>query len=76
MRLLTTIFALIGGLFSILAYSRARLPYNEEGRYYDATAGVVYDTDAVTAYGFLGGVFFLFAAAVAALHYLIKHRDR
>ena len=57
MRLLTTILALIGGLFSILAYSRARLPYNEEGRYYDATAGVVYDTDAVTAYTQTVGVY-------------------
>ena len=44
---------------------RAALPYNEQGRYYDAADSVVYTDGAVATYGMLailGG-----AAAVAAI---------
>ena len=46
MRLSGTLLAIPGTLMLGLAIQRARLPYNEEGRYFDATEGVVYRTDA------------------------------
>lgn len=43
---------------------RARLPYNEEGRYFDAAHSVVYTDGAVVTYGSLAVLFG--AAAIAA----------
>jgi hypothetical protein len=45
---------LFGGAgFGILAARRAVLPYNEEGRYFDAEASVVYHQQAGAVYGML-----------------------
>lgn len=67
MRLLAAIFGAIGLLFAVLAYSRTKLPYNEEGRFLNAAEGVVYDTDAVVAYGFIAGVFVVLSLGAATL---------
>jgi hypothetical protein len=45
---------IVGGVgFGILTANRAELPYNEEGRYFNAEASVVYHQQAVEAYGML-----------------------
>jgi hypothetical protein len=55
-----TLAVLLGSLW----LRRARLPYNEEGRYFDAAHSVVYSDRAVTLYGLLAALFGM--AAVAA----------
>jgi len=45
--------AAAGVLFAIIAIDRARLPYNSEGRYFDAETSVVYQDGAQSAYGAL-----------------------
>ena len=47
------LLAIPGILMLGLAVHRATLPYNEDGRYFDATEGVVYRTEAVLAYGLI-----------------------
>lgn len=42
-----TIVSAVFSLSALLWRSRARLPYNEEGRYFDATHTVVYDVDSL-----------------------------
>ncbi|HEY0112611.1 MAG TPA: hypothetical protein VGB59_05595 [Allosphingosinicella sp.] len=51
-------------LLASLSLHRASLPYNEEGRHFDAADSVVYTDGAATTYGVLGAL--LGAAAVAA----------
>lgn len=75
-RLLAAILGAVGLLFGAWAYSRAQLPYNEEGRFFDATEGVVYDTDAVVAYGFIAGVFLLLAVGVMALSFITNRKAK
>lgn len=50
-------------LLALLWFQRLSLPYNEAGRYFDAAHAVVYDEDAITAYGLLTVLFALPTAA-------------
>jgi hypothetical protein len=52
-------------LLGALALRRALLPYNEQGRYFDAANGVVHDQGAALVYALLAGLFAL--AAFAAI---------
>lgn len=46
------IFLLIAAAVSgVLFWQRRSLPYNEQGRYFEAAQGVVYEAQAVTVYG-------------------------
>jgi hypothetical protein len=72
MRILGTILGAVGLLFGAWAYSRARLPYNEEGRFFDPAEGVVYKTDAVVAFGFIAGVFLALAVVLFALTFIFN----
>ncbi len=67
MRILAAIFGAIGLLFGAWAYSRAQLPYNEEGRYFDVTEGVVYDTDSIVAFGSIAGLLLAIAVGFVGL---------
>ncbi|MCF8879828.1 hypothetical protein L5876_08390 [Hyphobacterium sp. SN044] len=60
--LVTAIFAGLAILFAVLTALRARLPYDEAGRYFDPADAVTYDRQAVLVYGVLA-----FAAAVVAV---------
>lgn len=42
---------MLTALFGWLWQARRALPYNSEGRYFDAVSGVSYDQAAVTVYG-------------------------
>jgi hypothetical protein len=57
--LLTTAALLLARLW----LQRLSLPYNEEGRYFDAAHGVVYDEGAIAVYGVLTVLFALLAVA-------------
>ena len=56
--------ALIGGLFAWICKARLTLPYEENGRYFDAETGVALDQDAALAYGFIAFVAFALAGAL------------
>ncbi|MEN0653215.1 MULTISPECIES: hypothetical protein [Hyphobacterium] len=60
--LVTAVFAGLAILFAALTALRARLPYDEAGRYFDPADAVTYDQQAVLVYGVLA-----FAAAVVAV---------
>ena len=60
--LVAAVFAGLAILFAALTVLRARLPYDEAGRYFDPADAVTYDRQAVLVYGLLA-----FAAAVAAV---------
>ena len=53
---LSYFFGLLCILFSILTVSRAQLPYNEAGRYYDAKDSIVYHEQAMELYGVIAVV--------------------
>src|SRR5207253_3205512 len=50
---LATILSMAALVLAALSLARASLPYNEQGRYFDAAKGVVYDQSAVLVYGTL-----------------------
>lgn len=67
MKLLSIIFAVLGLLAGGWTLSRARLPYNSEGRYFDEREGVVYLEQSVeVGAGFATGML-LFSAVLAGL---------
>lgn len=61
--LVTAVFAGLAILFAVLTVLRARLPYDEAGRYFDPVDAVTYDQQAVLVYGLLA----LAAATVAVV---------
>ena len=75
-RILAAIPGAVGLLFGALAYSRAQLPYNEEGRFFDATEGVVYDRDGLVVYGLIAGVFLLLTVGVIALTFIPNRKAK
>ncbi len=52
-------------LLGSLWLHRASLPYNEEGRYFDAAHSVVHSDSAVTLYGLVAALFAVAAVAAA-----------
>ena len=62
---LALLLGVAGLLLVILALRRAALPY-ENGRFYDAAAGIVYTDSAQLAYGLLA-VPFILAALLCAI---------
>lgn len=60
--LVAAVFAGLAILFAALTVLRARLPYDEAGRYFDPADAVTYDQQAVLVYGLLA-----LAAATAAV---------
>ena len=59
-------------LLGAIAVGRLRLPYNEEGRHFDAAQGVVYDEGAAIAYTLLAAL--ALAAAAAAVLWAVRVR--
>lgn len=64
--LVTAVFAGLAILFAALTAVRARLPYDEAGRYFDPADAVTYDRQAVLVYGVLA-VAAVVVAVVAAV---------
>lgn len=73
-RLLAAILGGVGLLFGAWAYSRAQLPYNEEGRFFDASEGIVYDSGAVVVYGLIASAFLLLAGGVLTLGLILNRK--
>ena len=68
--LVAAIFAGLAILFATLTVMRARLPYDETGRYFDPADAVTYDRQAIVVFGLLA----LAAAALAiAAHVWRRH---
>lgn len=68
--LVTAVFAGLAILFAALTALRARLPYDEAGRYFDPADAVTYDQQAVLVYGGLA----LAAAVVAVVAFVWGRR--
>lgn len=68
--LVAALFAGLAILFAVLTALRARLPYDEAGRYFDPVDAVTYDRQAVLVYGLLA-----LLAAVAAVFAAIWKRQ-
>ena len=64
MKLVANILGVIGALLGWLTLHRVQLPYNEEGRFFDSSEGVVYDTDAIPVLVVITG--FVIVAALGA----------
>jgi hypothetical protein len=73
MRLLIAFLGLIGLLFAAWACSRSLLPYNDQGRYFDPSEGVVYDSGAVAVGGFFASLF-LISAFGLCLYRVVRFR--
>ena len=69
----TVLLTLLGALFTCLSYIRSRLPYNEQGNYFDGA--VVLHEQAVGVYALLA--FIAFAMAGLSLMFLrrLKKND-
>ena len=59
-------------LLGVTAVRRLLLPYNEEGRHFDAAAGVVYEDGAALVYALLAAL--ALAAAAAAVAWAVRLR--
>lgn len=70
--LVAAVFAGLAILFTALTALRARLPYDETGRYFDPVDAVTYDQQAVLVYGGLA----LLAAVVAVVAGVWKQSAR
>jgi hypothetical protein len=70
--LVAAVFAGLAILFAALTVLRARLPYDEAGRYFDPADAVTYDRQAVLVYGLLA----LLAAVVAVVAWFGKRPAR
>lgn len=57
------IFSIITLILAWVFIERYQLPYTSEGSYFDEQQGVVYDEDAMEAYGFLTATFFILTLA-------------
>ena len=58
------LLAIPGVLMARVAFLRARLPYNEEGRYVDEVQGVVYREEAAFVYGLIALLILLVSAGL------------
>lgn len=56
--------AIAAGWFAFVASDRAGLPYNSQGRYFDAEEGVTYTDSAPLVYGVLAALFGLLAVGL------------
>ena len=72
-RMVALVILLLGSGLTALAFSRSRLDYNFEGRYFDVEDSVVYHQDAVLVYGLLGGISIVLAIMLLAVTYYRKH---
>ena len=73
MQRVTIFAALLAAIgFAGLAVQRARLPYDENGRYFDPASGTVHDEQAVITYTMLAICFALVAAATHLLRGRLK----
>jgi cell division protein FtsX len=70
--LVAAVFAGLAILLAVLTVLRARLPYDEAGRYFDPADAVTYDRQAVLVYGLLA----LLAAVVAVVAVVWRRRAR
>lgn len=70
MRLLIAFLTVIGLLFAGWTYSRSLLPYNDQGRYFDPSEGVVYDIGAVEVGGVVAAVFLIPAFALSLYRFV------
>lgn len=61
-------------LLSILTLQRYQLPYNSEGRYFDAASSVVYKQQAVEVFFLIALFGWLLTAALAYLCWLFVHK--
>jgi hypothetical protein len=71
---MATLMSAVTLLLARLWFQRAALPYNAEGRYFDAAHSVVYDQGAVGVYAILAALFAL--AAAATLLWAFRARRR
>lgn len=53
--------------FGWVAHTRSQLPYNSEGRYFDAESATVYTDNAVLAYGSIAITSLILSGALLAL---------
>lgn len=74
MLLLAVFSAMAGAAVSTIAYGKANLPYNEQGRFFDGV--VVHHADAVSVYTALAALVWLIALLFAALAYRQFKRTR
>jgi hypothetical protein len=72
--ILSIIIAIPGFLLLVVTVSRARLPYNSEGRYFDASEGVVYHSQAVIIYGLMSAL--ALAISIALFMLVAKKQTR
>ena len=64
----TAILLLVAGAaLGALFWQRWSLPYNEQGRYFDAAQGVVYEAQAAEVYGMLSGILMLAGVMVLVI---------
>lgn len=63
---------LIGILFTIIFVNRIGLPYNTEGRFFDASSGVVYHKQAILVYG----LFIVLALAICVILFYFEKKIR
>ncbi len=69
-----TVFLLAGILLGLLALRRSRLPYNEQGRYFDAEVSVVYKDSAVVAYGMMAAAGLTMGSLLLGASFLGRHK--
>ncbi len=68
LRRFTAIFLLIAAAVpGVLFWQRRSLPYNEQGRYFDAAQGVVYEAQSVTVYGGITVVLIILGVIILAI---------
>lgn len=73
LRIVIVICILIGILCTVVFANRIRLPYNNEGKFFDASKGIVYHKQAVLVYGLF--MVLAFSAGVILFYFEKKIRD-
>lgn len=75
LRLISGLMVVIALMFSIICYSRTKLPYNSQGNYFDIESATVYHEQAGISYGFLS-VVFLLLTVLLVLALILTHTKK
>jgi len=75
MRIAATILFILGAMFSSAAIDRWRLPYNEQGRYFDVENGIVLDEDGVLVYVVIALILLLAASCLLLINLIHRRKE-
>jgi len=74
-RIISALMVFFTLMFSIICYSRTKLPYNTQVNYFDIESATVYHEQAIISYGFLAVISLLLTVFIV-LALILTHTKR